>query len=40
MNFLLLFVVVALQAYLEDMAGRACELLGLLPLDPAQQSLV
>ncbi|KAM9514073.1 LOW QUALITY PROTEIN: protein MMS22-like [Salvelinus alpinus] len=41
MNFLLLFVVVARQAELADIAGRACELLGLLPLvPPAQQSLV
>lgn len=42
MNFLLLFVVVARQAELEDVAGRACELLGLLPPDspPAQRSLV
>ncbi|CAB1333668.1 unnamed protein product [Coregonus sp. 'balchen'] len=42
MNFLLLFVVVARQAELEDVACRACELLGLLPPDspPAQRSLV
>ncbi|XP_068178886.1 protein MMS22-like [Antennarius striatus] len=31
MNFLLLFLVVARQVELEDVAGRACELLGFLP---------
>ncbi|KAM6910134.1 protein MMS22-like [Xenentodon cancila] len=31
MNFLLLFLVVARQVELEDVASRACELLGLLP---------
>nr|XP_046256246.1 protein MMS22-like [Scatophagus argus]XP_046256247.1 protein MMS22-like [Scatophagus argus]XP_046256248.1 protein MMS22-like [Scatophagus argus] len=31
MNFLLLFLVVARQVDLEDVASRACELLGLLP---------
>ncbi|XP_056299717.1 protein MMS22-like [Pseudoliparis swirei] len=31
MNFLLLFLVVAKQVELEDVAGRACELLGFLP---------
>ncbi|XP_031596085.1 protein MMS22-like [Oreochromis aureus] len=31
MNFLLLFLVVARQADLEDVASRACELLGFLP---------
>ncbi|XP_047455543.1 protein MMS22-like [Mugil cephalus] len=31
MNFLLLFLVVARQAELEDVASRACELLGFLP---------
>ncbi|KAL0984652.1 hypothetical protein UPYG_G00144740 [Umbra pygmaea] len=42
MNFLMLFMVLARQAELEDVAGRACELLGLLPSDlpPAQRSLV
>ncbi|XP_010863868.1 protein MMS22-like [Esox lucius] len=42
MNFLLLFVVLARQAELEDVASRVCDLLGLLPPDspPAQRSLV
>lgn len=31
MNFLLLFLVVARQVELEDVASRACELLGFLP---------
>lgn len=31
MNFLLLFLVVARQTELEDVASRACELLGFLP---------
>lgn len=31
MNFLLLFLVVARQVELEDVASRACELLGYLP---------
>lgn len=31
MHFLLLFLVVARQAELEDVASRACELLGFLP---------
>lgn len=31
MNFLLLFLVVARQVELEDVANRACELLGFLP---------
>ncbi|KAM6967442.1 protein MMS22-like [Aplochiton taeniatus] len=33
MNFLLLFVVLARQAELEDVSGRACEFLVLLPAD-------
>ncbi|XP_046875217.1 protein MMS22-like [Hypomesus transpacificus] len=41
-HFLLLFLVVALRAEPEDVAGRACELLGLLPWDgpPTQRGLV
>ncbi|XP_072250934.1 protein MMS22-like [Leuresthes tenuis] len=42
MNFLLLFLVVARQAELEDVASRACELLGFLPSScpPARRALV
>ncbi|XP_008277383.1 protein MMS22-like [Stegastes partitus] len=42
MNFLLLFLVVARQGELEDVAGRACELLGCLPFKcpPAHRTLV
>ncbi|KAM4580484.1 protein MMS22-like [Odontesthes bonariensis] len=42
MNFLLLFLVVARQAELEDVASRACELLGFLPSNcpPARRTLV
>uniref|UniRef100_A0A3P8U2N9 Protein MMS22-like n=1 Tax=Amphiprion percula TaxID=161767 RepID=A0A3P8U2N9_AMPPE len=42
MNFLLLFLVVARQVELEDVASRACELLGCLPSNcpPAHRSLV
>uniref|UniRef100_A0A672HQN3 Protein MMS22-like n=1 Tax=Salarias fasciatus TaxID=181472 RepID=A0A672HQN3_SALFA len=42
MNFLLLFLVVARQAELEDVASRACELLGFLPstCPPASRALV
>ncbi|KAJ7985100.1 hypothetical protein DPEC_G00348570 [Dallia pectoralis] len=42
MNFLLLFMVLARQAELEDVACRACELLALLPQNspPAQRSLL
>ncbi|XP_014327388.2 protein MMS22-like isoform X2 [Xiphophorus maculatus] len=41
MNFLLLFLVVARQAELEDVASRACELLGFLPSNcpPAHRTL-
>ncbi|XP_021177362.2 protein MMS22-like isoform X1 [Fundulus heteroclitus] len=42
MNFLLLFLVVARQVELEDVASRACELLGFLPSNcpPAHRALV
>lgn len=42
MNFLLLFLVVARQAELEDVASRACELLGFLPTNcpPGHRTLV
>uniref|UniRef100_A0A668ABW4 MMS22-like, DNA repair protein n=1 Tax=Myripristis murdjan TaxID=586833 RepID=A0A668ABW4_9TELE len=42
MNFLLLFLVVARQVELEDVAGRACELLGYLPSNcpPGHRTLV
>ncbi|XP_047216996.1 protein MMS22-like [Girardinichthys multiradiatus] len=42
MNFLLLFLVVARQVELEDVANRACELLGILPSNcpPAHRTLV
>ncbi|KAF7665951.1 hypothetical protein LDENG_00125630 [Lucifuga dentata] len=42
MNFLLLFLVVARQVELEDVAGRACELLGFLPSNcpPGHRTLV
>ncbi|KAJ3598494.1 hypothetical protein NHX12_002005 [Muraenolepis orangiensis] len=42
MHFLLLFMVVARQVELEDVAGRACELLGHLPAtcSPGHRSLV
>ncbi|XP_011483163.2 protein MMS22-like isoform X2 [Oryzias latipes] len=42
MNFLLLFLVVARQVELEDVASRFCELLGFLPSNrpPAHRSLV
>ncbi|XP_015236300.1 PREDICTED: protein MMS22-like [Cyprinodon variegatus] len=42
MNFLLLFLVVARQVDLEDVASRACELLGFLPSNcpPAHRALV
>ncbi|XP_072317046.1 protein MMS22-like [Eucyclogobius newberryi] len=42
MNFLLLFIVVARQVELEDVAGRACELLGFLPSNcpPGHRTLV
>ncbi|KAM4633337.1 protein MMS22-like [Polymixia lowei] len=42
MNFLLLFMVVARQVELEDVAGRACELLGQLPPNcpPGHRTLV
>lgn len=42
MNFLLLFLVVARQVELEDVASRACELLGFLPSNcpPAHRTLV
>ncbi|XP_071758557.2 protein MMS22-like [Centroberyx gerrardi] len=42
MNFLLLFLVVAKQVELEDVAGRACELLGFLPPNcpPGHRTLV
>lgn len=42
MNFLLLFLVVARQVELEDVASRACELLGFLPSNcpPGQRTLV
>lgn len=42
MNFLLLFMVVARQVELEDVAGRACELLGFLPSNcpPGHRTLV
>ncbi|XP_037533078.1 protein MMS22-like [Nematolebias whitei] len=41
-NFLLLFLVVARQVELEDVANRACELLGFLPANcpPAHRTLV
>ena len=42
MNFLLLFLVVARQTELEDVASRACELLGFLPAScpPGHRTLV
>ncbi|XP_030225973.1 protein MMS22-like [Gadus morhua] len=42
MNFLLLFMVVGRQVELEDVAGRACELLGHLPAScpPGRRALV
>ncbi|XP_041843548.1 protein MMS22-like isoform X2 [Melanotaenia boesemani] len=42
MNFLLLFLVVAQEVELEDVASRACELLGFLPSNcpPAYRTLV
>uniref|UniRef100_A0AAV2MB92 Protein MMS22-like N-terminal domain-containing protein n=1 Tax=Knipowitschia caucasica TaxID=637954 RepID=A0AAV2MB92_KNICA len=42
MNFLLLFIVVARQVELEDVAGRACELLGFLPSNcpPGHRTLI
>lgn len=42
MNFLLLFIVVARQVELEDVAGRVCELLGFLPCNclPGHRTLV
>ncbi|MEQ2157967.1 Protein MMS22-like [Goodea atripinnis] len=42
MNFLLLFLVVARQVELEDVANRACEMLGVLPSNcpPAHRTLV
>lgn len=42
MNFLLLFLVVAQQVELEDVASRACELLGFLPSNcpPGHRTLV
>lgn len=42
MNFLLLFLVVAKQVELEDVASRACELLGFLPYNcpPGHRTLV
>lgn len=42
MNFLLLFLVVARQVELEDVASRACELLGFLPssCSPGHRALV
>uniref|UniRef100_A0A7N8XLJ9 Protein MMS22-like n=1 Tax=Mastacembelus armatus TaxID=205130 RepID=A0A7N8XLJ9_9TELE len=42
MNFLLLFLVVARQVELEDVASRACELLGFLPSNcpPGHRTLV
>ena len=42
MNFLLLFLVVARQMELEDVASRACELLGYLPSNcpPGHRTLV
>uniref|UniRef100_A0A8C6V213 Protein MMS22-like n=1 Tax=Neogobius melanostomus TaxID=47308 RepID=A0A8C6V213_9GOBI len=42
MNFLLLFIVVAKQVELEDVAGRACELLDFLPSNcpPGHRTLV
>uniref|UniRef100_A0A3Q1FI97 Protein MMS22-like n=1 Tax=Acanthochromis polyacanthus TaxID=80966 RepID=A0A3Q1FI97_9TELE len=42
MNFVLLFLVVARQVELEDVASRACELLGCLPSNcpPAHRTLV
>ncbi|KAM7420238.1 hypothetical protein PAMA_014778 [Pampus argenteus] len=42
MNFLLLFLVVARQVELEDVASRACELLGFLPSNclPGRRTLV
>ncbi|KAK7886485.1 hypothetical protein WMY93_026106 [Mugilogobius chulae] len=42
MNFLLLFIVVARQVELEDVAGRACELLSFLPSNcpPGHRTLV
>ncbi|KAM3873679.1 protein MMS22-like [Diretmus argenteus] len=42
MNFLLLFLVVAKQVELEDVAGRACELLAFLPSNcpPGHRTLV
>ncbi|CAN9514129.1 unnamed protein product [Ophioblennius macclurei] len=42
MNFLLLFLVMARQAELEDVASRACELLGFLPSNcpPASRTLI
>ncbi|XP_069558209.1 protein MMS22-like [Brachyistius frenatus] len=42
MNFLLLFLVVARQVEMEDVASRACELLGFLPSNcpPAHRTLV
>ncbi|XP_070691850.1 protein MMS22-like [Pempheris klunzingeri] len=42
MNFLLLFLVVARQVELEDVASRACELLGFLPTNcsPGHRTLV
>lgn len=42
MNFLLLFLVVARQIELEDVASRACELLGCLPTNcpPGHRTLI
>lgn len=42
MNFLLLFLVVARQVELEDVASRFCELLGFLPSSrpPTHRTLV
>lgn len=42
MNFLLLFLVVARRVELEDVASRACELLGFLPpnCSPGHRTLV
>ncbi|XP_073341681.1 protein MMS22-like [Pagrus major] len=42
MNFLLLFLVVARQVELEDVASRACELLGFLPTNcpPGHRTLI
>lgn len=42
MNFLLLFLVVARQVELEDVASRACELLGFLPSNcpPGHRTMV